>query len=331
MVMRQEPFPTMGIDLQDRLMVFAGNANPIFARAIAESLGVKVGHAEIGRFSDSEISVDIKQNVRGRDIFIVQPTNNPCNDHLMEIVLMADALKRSSARRITAVIPYYGYSRQDRRPRSARVPISAKVVADILTASGIQRVLTMDLHADQIQGFFNIPVDNIYASKVFVDHINDQGFVPDNAVMVSPDVGGVVRTRAIAKMLGWEMAIIDKRRQRANEAEAVNVIGEVKDRICVISDDIVDTAKTLCNAATLLKSQGAKEVWSYCTHAVLSGNAMERVDQSNLDGLVVTDTIALSPKRAESKKLHQLTVAPLFAEAIRRINTDQSVSSIFDY
>lgn len=330
--MRQEalpPFTHTGV-LQDRLMVFSGSANIDFARKVAEALNVRLGHAEVGRFSDSEISVDIKQNVRGRDVFLVQSTNNPCNDHLMELVLMADSIKRSSAGRITAVMPYYGYSRQDRRPRSARVPISAKVVADILTASGIHRVLTMDLHADQIQGFFNIPVDNIYASKVFVDHINNQGFQPEHSVMVSPDVGGVVRTRAIAKMLDWEMAIIDKRRAKANEAEAVNVIGDVEGRICVIADDIVDTAKTLCNAATLLKSRGAKEVWSYCTHAVLSGNAVDRVEESDLDGLVVTDTIALSPKRMACKKLHQLSAAPLFAEAIKRINTDQSVSSLFN-
>lgn len=326
--MRQEAFPFIknGL-LQDRLMVFSGNANLDLAKKICAELQVQLGQAEVSRFSDGEISVDIKQNVRGRDIFIVQPTNHPCNDNLMELVLMADAFRRSSAGRITAVVPYYGYSRQDRRPRSARVPISAKVVADILASSGVHRLLTMDLHADQIQGFFNFPVDNIYASKVFIDHIIAQGF--QKAILISPDVGGVVRTRAIAKFIGWDIAIIDKRRSKPNESEAINLIGDVEGRVCVIVDDIVDTAGTLCKAAEMLKSKGATEVWSYCTHAVLSGDAIDRVQKSVLDGLVVADTVAI-PKDKLGEKVHQLSVAWLFAEAIKRINTDQSVSSLFD-
>jgi len=326
--MKQQPFPFVrdGI-LQDRMMIFSGNSNIKFAKEICKKLEISLGSADVSTFSDGEISVDIKQNVRGQDIFIVQTTSNPCNHHLMEIVLMADAFRRSSAGRITAVIPYYGYSRQDRRPRSARVPISAKVIADILASSGVHRILTMDLHADQIQGFFNIPVDNIYASKIFLDHIINQNF--KNAILVSPDVGGVVRTRAIAKSIGWDIAIIDKRRNRPNEVEAINLIGDVNGRECVIVDDIVDTAGTLCNAAEMLKKRGATQVWSYCTHAVLSGDSIEIVEKSNLDGLVVSDTVFL-PNNRNSSKIHQLSVAEIFAEAIKRINTDQSVSSLFE-
>lgn len=326
--MKQQPFPFIHTGmLQDRLMLFSGSSNIELAKKIGNHLNVKLGVAEVKRFSDGEISVDIKQNVRGRDIFIIQPTSSPCNDHIMELILMTDALRRSSAGRITAVVPYYGYSRQDRRPRSARVPISAKVVANLLEVSGINRILTMDLHADQIQGFFDIPVDNIYASKVFIDHIIAQGF--KKAILVSPDVGGVIRARAIAKFLGWDIAIIDKRRSKPNEAEAINLIGDVEGRVCVMVDDIVDTAGTLCKASDLLKSRGAKEVWSYCTHPVLSGGAINLVNNSSMDGLVVSDTIAL-PASPVSKKVHQLSVAVLIAEAIKRINTDQSVSSLFD-
>jgi ribose-phosphate pyrophosphokinase len=311
----------------DNMMVFTGNANPALAEKVAHHLGMPLGKAHVGRFSDGETLVEIMDNVRGHDVFIIQPTCAPSNDNLMELVVMIDAVKRSSARRITAVIPYYGYARQDRRPRTARVAITAKVVADMITVAGAHRVLTMDLHADQIQGFFNIPTDNIYGGPVLLGDIWRIEY-PD-LLVVSPDVGGVVRARALAKHLEADLAIIDKRRPKPNEAKVMHIIGEVKGRTCVLMDDLVDTAGTLCEAAAALKSHGAKKVVAYCTHPVLSGAAVERIEKSQLDELVVTDTIPLRPEAKACKRIRQLSVAELLAETMRRVATEDSVSSLF--
>lgn len=311
----------------DNMMVFTGNANPALAELVVQRLGLPLGKATIGRFSDGEIQVEIMENVRGRDVFVLQPTCAPSNDNLMELLVMIDAIKRSSARRITATIPYYGYARQDRRPRTARVAIAAKLVADMVTTAGADRVLTMDLHADQIQGFFNIPTDNIYAGPVLLGDIWKHEY--ENLLVVSPDVGGVVRARALAKHLEAGLAIIDKRRPRPNEAKVMHIIGEVEDRSCVLMDDLVDTANTLCEAAGALKSNGAKRVVAYCTHAVLSGRAAERIENSLLDELVVTDTIPLSPAAQQCSRIRQLSISELLAETMRRIADDDSVSSLF--
>ena len=308
-------------------VLFTGNANPVLAQEIATSLGVELGAASVGRFSDGEVTVEIKQNVRARDIFVVQSTCNPTNENLMELLIMVDALKRASARRITAVIPYFGYARQDRRPRSTRVPISAKVVANLLETVGVERVLTMDLHADQIQGFFDIPVDNIYASPVLLSDLKSKAY--PNLVVVSPDVGGVVRARALAKQLGCDLAIIDKRRPAANVAEVMHVIGEIEGRNCVVMDDMIDTAGTLVKAAEVLKERGAKRVFAYCTHPVFSGPAVDRMASSQMDEVVVTNTIPLSPAAKACPKIRQLSVAFLFAETIRRISDGESVTSLF--
>ena len=308
-------------------MVFTGNANPLLGKEVARRLSIPLGRAVVSKFSDGEVNIELLENVRGKDVFILQSTSTPTNDNLMEILVMADALKRSSAARITAAIPYFGYARQDRRPRSARVAISAKVVANMLEAAGIDRVLTMDLHADQIQGFFDVPVDNIYAAPILLSDVWKHNY--ENLVVVSPDVGGVVRARALAKRLESELAIIDKRRPRANVSEVMHVIGDIDGRICVIMDDMVDTAGTLCKAAEVLKERGATKVMAYCTHPVMSGNAVQKITASVLDELVVTDTIALRDDARACSKIRQLSVAELLAETIRRINTEDSVSSLF--
>ncbi|WP_091645889.1 ribose-phosphate diphosphokinase [Aquisalimonas asiatica] len=310
------------------MMVFAGNANPQLAAAINEHLRIRPGYAVVSQFSDGEVNVEIDEHVRGKDVFIVQPTCAPTNDNLMELLIIADALRRSSAARITAVVPYYGYARQDRRPRSQRVPISAKLVADMIQASGVNRVLTVDLHADQIQGFFNIPVDNIYASPILLGDIWRQ--VYPEKVVVSPDVGGVVRARAVAKRLGdADLAIIDKRRPKANEAQIMHIIGDVKGKTAIIVDDIVDTAGTLCQAARALKEHGAERVVAYITHPVLSGKAIEKIGASELDELVVTDSIPLSDEAEACPRIRQVSIAELLAESIRRISNDESVSELF--
>ena len=311
----------------DRLMVFAGNANPKLAHDVAKHLNMSLGRAVVGKFSDGEVMVEILENVRGKDVFVLQSTCQPTNDNLMELMVMVDALKRSSAARVSAAMPYFGYARQDRRPRSARVGISAKVVANMLTSVGVSRVLTMDLHADQIQGFFDVPVDNIYAAPVLLGDVWKQRY--ENLIVVSPDVGGVVRARALAKRLESDLAIIDKRRPRANVSEVMNIIGEVKGRTCVIMDDMVDTAGTLCKAAEVLKAEGATKVVAYCTHAVLSGNAVARISESAMDELVVTDTIPLRDDARACGKIRSLSVAGLLAETILRIYTEESVSSLF--
>jgi ribose-phosphate pyrophosphokinase len=308
-------------------VLFTGNANPVLAQEIAKHLGVEVGAASVGRFSDGEVTVEIRQNVRARDVFVVQPTCAPTNEHLMELLIMVDALKRASARRITAVIPYFGYARQDRRPRSTRVPISAKVVANLLETVGVERVLTMDLHADQIQGFFDIPVDNIYASPVLLSDLKSKNY--KDLVVISPDVGGVVRARALAKQLGCDLAIIDKRRPTANVSEVMHVIGEIDGRNCVIMDDMIDTAGTLVKAAEVLKARGAKSVYAYCTHPVFSGPAVERIAGSQIDEVVITNTIPMSDAAKACPKIRQLSVAFLFAETIRRISDGESVTSLF--
>ena len=309
------------------MMVFTGNANPVLAQEVANHLGIELGRADVGRFSDGEVMVELLENVRGRDVFVLQSTSQPTNDSLMEVMVMVDALRRSSAGRITAAIPYLGYSRQDRRPRSARVAITAKVVANMLTGVGVNRVLTMDLHSDQIQGFFDIPVDNIYATPILLDDLLKQNH--ENLVVVSPDVGGVVRARAAAKQLGSDLAIIDKRRPKPNVAKVMNIIGDVAGRTCVIMDDMVDTANTLCEAAAALKKHGALKVVAYATHPVLSGSAAERIANSELDELVVTNTIQLNEQTANCKKIRQLSAAALLAETIRRISCEDSVSSLF--
>lgn len=309
-------------------MVFTGNANPLLAEAVAHHLGVPLGRATVGRFSDGEVMVEVQDNVRGRDVFILQSTCAPTNDHLMEIMLLADALRRASAGRITAAMPYFGYARQDRRVRSARVPIAARVVADMLTGVGVNRVLTMDLHSDQIQGFFDVPVDNVYSTPILLADIRAQNY--EDLIVVSPDVGGVVRARATAKLINnADLAIIDKRRPKPNVAKVMHIIGDVKDRTCVIMDDLVDTANTLCEAAGALKEHGAKRVVAYCTHAVLSGSAVERVSNSDLDELVVTDTIPLREHARACSRIRVLPSAQLMAETVRRINREDSVSSLF--
>jgi ribose-phosphate pyrophosphokinase len=317
----------MALMVPDNLMVFTGNANPRLAQAVAQHINIPLGKAQVSRFSDGEVMVELFENVRGKDVFILQPTCAPTNDNLMEIMIMADALKRASAGRITAAIPYFGYARQDRRPRSARVAISAKVVANMLQVVGISRMLVMDLHADQIQGFFDIPVDNIYASPILLGDLWKHNY--DNLVVVSPDVGGVVRARALAKRMDAELAIIDKRRPRANVAEVMHIIGEVEGRNCVIMDDMVDTANTLCQAAQALSEQGALRVMAYATHPVLSGKAIERLNNSVIDELVVTDTIPLSATAAACPKIRQLSCAALLGETIARIAREDSVSSLF--
>lgn len=309
-------------------MVFSGNANPKLANDIAARLQLPLGKAVVGRFSDGEVMVEIMENVRGRDVFILQPTCAPTNENLMELLVMVDAVRRSSAARVTAVMPYFGYARQDRRPRSARVPITAKVVADMVATVGTDRVLTVDLHADQIQGFFNIPVDNVYASPVLLGDVWRQKY-PD-LMVVSPDVGGVVRARALAKRLDdADLAIIDKRRPKPNVAKIMHIIGEVEGRTCVIVDDLVDTAGTLCQAAKALKQHGAVKVVAYCTHPVLSGPAVDNINNSELDELVVTDTIPLSPAAEACTRIRQLSIAELLAETMRRVSDEESVSSLF--
>jgi ribose-phosphate pyrophosphokinase len=310
------------------LMVFAGNANPELAKSVVDALGIPLGKALVGRFSDGEVQVEIQENVRGKHIIVLQSICAPCNENLMELMIMVDALKRASAGRIFAAIPYFGYARQDRRPRSARVAISAKVVANMLQqVAGVERVLTMDLHADQIQGFFDIPVDNIYASPVLLGDLRQKKY--SNLIVVSPDIGGVVRARALAKQLNCELAIIDKRRPKANFAEVMNIIGEVENRNCVIMDDMIDTGGTLCKAAQALKERGALQVFAYCTHPVLSGDAVERILQSELDEVVVTDTIPLSPAARACNKIRQLSNAGLLAETFNRITRGDSISSLF--
>jgi ribose-phosphate pyrophosphokinase len=312
----------------DFLTLFTGNANPILASAVAKELNLPIGKAFVGRFSDGEIQVEIQENVRGKNVVVIQSTCAPTNDNLMELMIMIDALKRASASRITAVIPYFGYARQDRRPRSARVAISARIVANMLqSVAGIERVLTMDLHADQIQGFFDIPVDNIYASPVLLADLQNQK--SKDLIIVSPDIGGVVRARAMAKQLGCDLAIIDKRRPKANVSEVMHLIGEVEGRHCVIMDDIIDTGGTLCKAAEALKERGAKGVTAYCTHAVLSGGAVARIAASQLDEIVVTDTIPLTEEARQVKKIRQLSVAPILAETLSRITKGDSVMSMF--
>ncbi|MEE8482019.1 MAG: ribose-phosphate diphosphokinase [Acidiferrobacterales bacterium] len=311
----------------DNVVVFAGNANKALADRVASHLGIPLGKTVVGRFSDGEIMVEIMEHVRGKDVFILQPTCSPSNDNLMELLVMIDAVKRSSAKRITAVMPYFGYARQDRRPRTARVSITAKLVAEMVATAGADRALIMDLHADQIQGFFSVPVDNIYAGPVLLGDIWKHEY-PD-LLVVSPDVGGVVRARGLAKHLEADLAIIDKRRPRANEAKVMNIIGEVNSRTCVLMDDLVDTAGTLCEAAIALKKKGAVKVLAYCTHPVLSGDAVSRINDSQLDELVVTDTIPLSDEAKASKKIRQLSIAELLAETMHRIAMDESVSSLF--
>jgi ribose-phosphate pyrophosphokinase len=311
----------------DNLMLFTGNANPKLAQRVAKHLNIQLGKANVSKFSDGEIMVELLENVRGKDVFVLQSTCAPANDTLMETMIICDALRRSSAARITAAIPYFGYARQDRRPRSARVAISAKVVANMLTGAGVNRLLTMDLHADQIQGFFDIPVDNIYATPILLGDLWKHGY--KNLVVVSPDVGGVVRARAIAKRLESDLAIIDKRRPRPNVATVMNIIGDVNGRTCVIMDDMVDTANTLCAAADALKEQGAVRVVAYCTHPVLSGPAIGRIEKSVIDELVVTDTIPLKPEAEACSKIRVVSIDSLLAETVRRICEESSVSSLF--
>ena len=309
------------------LMVFTGNANPEMAHKIVKRLGIPMGDATVTQFSDGEIAVELNENVRGRDVFVVQSTCAPTNDNLMELIVMVDALRRASAGRVTAVVPYFGYARQDRRVRSSRVPISAKVVADMMVGVGIDRVLTVDLHAEQIQGFFDVPVDNVYASPVLLDDINRQKY--ENLIVVSPDIGGVVRARAVAKQLEVDLAIIDKRRPTANVAEVMNLIGEVDNRTCLLVDDMVDTAGTLCNAAAALKERGATKVIAYCTHPVLSGKAINNLNNSVLDELVVADSIPLSDAAKNCDRVRQLTLSKMLAEAMRRLSNEESLSAMF--
>lgn len=310
------------------MTVFTGSANPQLARQIVQHLGLPLGNASVGKFSDGEIQVEIKENVRGKDVFIIQPTCYPTNDSIMELLIMSDALRRASANRITAVIPYFGYSRQDRRPRSARVPISAKVVANMIASVGIDRVLTLDLHADQIQGFFDFPVDNIYATPIVLNDLLARDL--KNAVVVSPDIGGVLRARATAKQIDAKLAIIDKRRPRPNESEIMNIIGDsIQDCDCILVDDMVDTAGTLTNAATALKERGAHSVIAYSTHAILSGKAIDNINNSGLDQLVVTDSIPLNEQAKNCPKIKVLTISGLVAESMRRIHVEESISSMF--
>lgn len=314
--------------MSNRMMVFTGNANPALAKAVVSHLNLPLGKAVVDRFSDDEIMVEVRENIRGKDVFIIQPTCTPTNDHLMELLVLVDAVRRASAGRVTTVIPYLGYSRQDRRTRSARVPITAKVVANMIASVGTDRVLTVDLHADQIQGFFDLPVDNVYASPILVSDIWRNEY--PNLIVVSPDVGGVVRARALARQLDdADLAIIDKRRPRPNEAIVMNIIGEVENRTCIIIDDMVDTAGTLCEAAGSLKEHGAAKVVAYCTHPVLSGKAVKNIEASVLDELVVTDTIPLKENAAVCSRIRQLSIAEMLAETMRRISEEESVSSLF--
>ena len=331
-------FPTVGGETANNtgneemayesLMVFAGNASVGLAENVVKHLGISLGRASVGKFSDGEIAVELLENVRGRDVFILQSTCAPTNDNLMELLTVADALKRASAGRITAAIPYFGYARQDRRPRSVRVPISAKLVANMLATAGIDRVLTVDLHADQIQGFFDIPVDNIYATPILVHDILQQRI--ENLTVVSPDIGGVVRARAVAKVLNTDLAIIDKRRPKANVAEVMNIIGDIQGRTCLIVDDMIDTANTLCKAASALKERGAERVLAYATHPVFSGEAVSRIASSDIDQVVITDTIALSDAARNCDRIRQVTIAGLLAETMRRISNEESVSYLFN-
>jgi len=309
------------------LMVFTGNANPKLAADVAQRLGLSLGRADVGRFSDGEVSVEIQEHVRGNDVFVVQSTCHPSNDNLMELLVIVDALKRASAGRITAALPYFGYARQDRRPRSNRVPIAAKLVANMLVAAGVDRVMTMDLHAEQIQGFFDIPVDNVYGLPILLADVQQKHL--EKPIVVSPDHGGVVRARSLAKRLECDLAIIDKRRPKANVSEVMNIIGDVTGKDCIIVDDLVDTAGTLCKAAAALKENGARSVTAYCTHPVLSGAAVERINESVLDELVVLDTIPLTDAAQQCSRIRQLSVAELLAETIRRISKEDSVSSLF--
>jgi ribose-phosphate pyrophosphokinase len=309
-------------------MVFTGTANPALAESIVRKLGMRLGDASVGQFSDGEISIEINENVRGQDVFVVQSTCAPTHRNLMELIILVDALRRASAGRITAVVPYFGYARQDRRVRSARVPITAKVVADMMVNAGIDRVLTLDLHAEQIQGFFDVPVDNIYGTPILINDINLQKY--ENLVVVSPDIGGVVRARAVAKHLDIDLAIIDKRRSKANTAEVMNLIGEVTGKVCVLVDDMVDTAGTLCGASKALKDYGATKVVAYATHPVLSGKAIENIDGSEIDELVVTDSISLSKEALGCSKIRQLSLATSMAEAIRRLSNEESLSAMFN-
>ena len=312
----------------DSLMVFTGTANPELAQQVVKHLDISLGRADVGRFSDGEVAVELLENVRGRDVFILQPTCAPTNDNLMEVLTMADALQRASAGRITAAIPYFGYARQDRRPRSARVPITAKLVANMLTSAGIDRVLTVDVHADQIQGFFDIPVDNIYGTPVLLKDIKAQRL--DDMMVVSPDMGGVVRARATAKALHCDLAIIDKRRPKANVSEVMNLIGDVSGRTCIIVDDMIDTANTLCKAASALKANGAKQVFAYATHPVFSGQAVDRIQNSDIDQVVVTDTIPLDAAAKSCERIRVVSIGGLLAETLRRINNEESVSYFFN-
>ena len=310
-----------------KLKVFSGSAHPALAQMVVDRLGVPLGKAKVSTFSDGECAIELQEDVRGKDVFIIQPTCAPTNTNLMELILMADAMRRASAARVTAVVPYFGYARQDRRPRSARVPISARVVANMMARSGIDRVLTVDLHAEQIQGFFDIPVDNVFGSPVLLDEITKKNY--DNPLVVSPDVGGVVRARAVAKQLNTDLAIIDKRREKANESQVMNIIGDVTDRTCILVDDMCDTAGTLCKAADALKANGAKRVVAYATHPVLSGPAVENITNSSLDELVVTDTIPLSAASKACKSIRQLTMADVLAESVRRVCNEESISAMF--
>ena len=308
-------------------MIFSGNANKPLAKMVAQNLGMTLGKASVKTFSDGEISVEIEENVRGQDVYIIQPLCDPVNNNLMEVLIMADALKRSSVERISVVLPYFGYSRQDRRARSARVPITAKVVTNMLTVMGVERLLTIDLHADQIQGFFDIPVDNVYATPLFLADIHKQNY--DDLMVVSPDVGGVVRARALAKQLNCDLAIVDKRRPEANVSEVMQIIGDIKGKCCIIVDDICDTAGTLCHAADALKDEGASSVYAYITHPIFSGKADQNIKESTIDGIIVTDTIKLSKKIADTGKIRQITVSEMLAETLRRIDNKESVSSLF--
>ncbi|MEJ6598223.1 MAG: ribose-phosphate pyrophosphokinase [Oceanospirillaceae bacterium] len=310
-----------------KLKVFTGSAHPALAQMVVDRLGVPLGKAKVSTFSDGECAIELLEDVRGKDVFIIQPTCAPTNTNLMELILMADAMRRASAARVTAVVPYFGYARQDRRPRSARVPISARVVANMMARSGIDRVLTVDLHAEQIQGFFDIPVDNVFGSPVLLDEITNQDY--DHPLVVSPDVGGVVRARAVAKQLDTDLAIIDKRREKANESQIMHIIGDVTDRTCILVDDMCDTAGTLCKAADALKANGAKRVIAYATHPVLSGPAVDNIINSSLDELVVTDTIPLSAASKACGNIRQLTMADLLAESVRRVCNEESISAMF--
>jgi ribose-phosphate pyrophosphokinase len=309
-------------------MIFTGNANPLIAESIVRKLGMRLGDATVGQFSDGEISIEINENVRGRDVFVIQSTCAPTHKNLMELIILVDALHRASAGRVTAIVPYFGYARQDRRVRSARVPITAKIVADMMVNVGIDRMLTIDLHAEQIQGFFDVPVDNIYGASIMLEDLNRQKY--QNLVVVSPDIGGVVRARAVAKKLNIDLAIVDKRRPKANVAEVMNLIGEVNNRTCVLVDDMVDTAGTLCNAAKALKDHGAHKVVAYATHPVLSGDAIGNINASVLDELVVTDSIPLPEAAAACNRIRQLSLANILSEAIRRLSNEQSLRAMFN-